>query len=286
MRKSFILSLVMVVVLIASLATATFAWYTAQTAVQATEVTVNTAKVANNIVIDDEYIDELSYTGKTVTLTFTGSATGIQPMIPTTAPVKDSTTLEAFTFTRFNLDDGKVANKESATPARFNVGESGANVIYIANTGSTEAAYEVNVTITNVDANDGLRVALFVLQGAEEDPDTAYEDGDYTLVGVWAPSTKKVAYQSATFGNGSGVVDGLVTGAETEITASTTTAPVLVSGTYAKLPDTLAAGVDTNDQFIAIAWFEGGTITNDFQNKTAKFELDFKFGATGVGPAA
>jgi len=282
MKKSFILSLVMVVVLIASLATATYAWYTAQTVVSTTTTTISAAETGETLVIDNQYISDPTYAGNSVTLTMSQS---INPMIidaaafPTGSTAKSS--LAFLTTTLNNLGQATasgVAGEPSVLTAVSGTGSTGVygKAIYVANPGKADATYGVKVTISD-GVNKGLRVAVFEAAQIKE----AYADASAetaalnaaTLVGIWAPASETIGYMD-TIAQGTQFSSGAFAGESKQALGS---GLALQSGKFSG-DLTLDAYNNTaiaNRAYFVVAWFEGSDLTNEFAGQDATFTLEF-----------
>ncbi len=170
MKKSmFITTIMMVVLLVVALSTATFAWYTAQTNATVSETTVTSATSSTaSLVIDTVAATSNAAHNTTVTIEMNQ---GISPMIygKGEAPVAGTTTYGDFiaNFYTFNItaDGNKYATKPVTTnPAVItnttneDRSESPNGDFYITNIGG--AAAKVNATITiNADYYEEVTVA-------------------------------------------------------------------------------------------------------------------------------
>jgi hypothetical protein len=277
MRKSFILSLVMVVVLIASLATATFAWYTSQTQVNVDSTTLYTASTDASLVISDHAVDDIAFTNDTVTLTLDragGVGSGLVPMVidaEDNDAITSSTTYGSFAFLSTTLKAGSKAGLAgtAANPAKIATVDddidSTGTAIYVANPGKSAATYGVKVTISSAASNKGLRVAVF---GGS----AATADASLTLVGIWAPT-----------GETAGVIDAIPV--DTEWTSGLgfegETQYTCVESNTAVGGQTLAAynGTIANNKYLVVAWFDGKRIDNSFAETVGSFTISFEIGA-------
>lgn len=292
MKKSFILSLVMVVILIASLATATYAWYTTQTVVTVSSTTVYTAQTGATLVISDTFVSDPTWSVNEVTLTMGGydAAHGINPMVINSGSgLSTATTYENFAFLTTTLNNAKKANAagEAGSPAKLTavtdgVGDPG-TVIYVANPGKADATYYVKVTFAanSSTTNNGLRVAVFKTASitaayVDDEQDDAIDDA--TLVGIWAPSGKQVGYMNAiAAGTQFDTTSGLFTG-ESVMTTTNASGIIFNSGSFSTNAQTLAAYDNTNitnNVYTVVAWYEGGDVTNQYAGLASSFTIEF-----------
>jgi len=285
MRKSFILSLVMVVVLIASLATATFAWYTSQTVVNVTSTNVTTANAGESIVIKGTFISDRNETNNSVALTMEEAVGEGRTKIYDPAVLKSGT---ATAYQAYNFSTIRVMNatlnkagqyNNDATefaPAKVvNVNDGAANgtgYIFVGNVGGAAAgtkAYNVTVNI-GAGVNNCLRVALFKATVANASAADALGEADFTLLGIFSAGNTNVLYA----------------GALTQDTAPTSTGVVALSASGVdkvyKSGTAIAAGtlgnqLATNDVYRIAVWFEGNKLTNSGVNTTIAFDISFTF---------
>lgn len=159
MKKSmFITTIMMVVLLVVALSTATFAWYTAQSNVGVTETTVTSAKSsAASIAIDS--IGGAASTNTSIAITMNKE---IAPMVPFAAPTA-TTTYANFTTTTaanetgfytapINAAGNFTANGTAIAPAVIATAKGTAqNYFYVINTNGTNDA-NVQVSV-NIDKN-------------------------------------------------------------------------------------------------------------------------------------
>jgi hypothetical protein len=279
MKKSFILSLVMVVVLIASLATATYAWYTAQTHVFATDVTVTTAGAADGLIISETYIDDTTYTNQSVRLTLGNSATIAPACLKSSIAPNAENTFGNFSGLTVNVTGSGVAATDAA-PIDFltlsdvtdtDAPRAGDNTfIYVANPGQSNAAYKVKVTISDGTTTTGLRIAVFQL---ENQTSAAANANAATLLGIWVPSGEKVGYANA-IAQGNAFTAGKFAAESQEDVGS---GVVKASETWVSC-GTAAKTCDNNDVYAIKVWFEGDNITNALAGKTQLFKIDFELG--------
>jgi len=155
MKKSmFITTLAMVVVLVVALSTATFAWYTANTTVQATTTAAQSASSDSAAIAVETSEITSGSTGTSVTMTLTGA---IAPMILTTdiSDAENSETLPVFTTAPVNNTNQFTTAGTSGTPATIATVQDNNDVnanstlhgFYVGNT-NKDTDPEVKVTVT------------------------------------------------------------------------------------------------------------------------------------------
>lgn len=152
-RSMFITTLIMTVVLVVALSTATFAWYTANSSVTATRTSVTSASSGSaSLVIDNQRINNPNATTSSVDLTLAGEN---HPMVYTSdsAVVVNTTTYADFvaafkTFTR-NGSDKFASVPTSVAPGTLSAvsGTGSSNDIYLSNVGGV-AMSSVSTTVT------------------------------------------------------------------------------------------------------------------------------------------
>lgn len=153
-RSMLITTVLMVVVLVVAISTSTFAWYTAQSTVVATNTTVTSATSSSASLALDTTNSGATATASSVTLTMNKT---VEPMIPGANPTTD-TTWAAFATSGFEtapIDNaGNFTQDGAATsPAIIKtvaLGDGAAselNGFYVINTNGTNAT-NVNVTVT------------------------------------------------------------------------------------------------------------------------------------------
>lgn len=153
----FISTILMVVVLVVALSTATFAWYTAQSTVMSTDTTLTSATSTSASIALSKTDNGAAANGSKVTLTM-NNATTVAPMVPKTAYVVDTTTYDAFKADFFNApvnnagvftSDGIAATPSTITQVAIDAeAASSAEGFYVINTnGTTKTGANVAVTI-------------------------------------------------------------------------------------------------------------------------------------------
>ena len=204
MKKSmFITTIMMVVLLVVALSTATFAWYTAQANVTVTSTSVSSASSNSaSLVIDTAAATSIDDNNSTITLTTSQS---IVPMIYHSATAPTTTvTYEAFMNNSFYTcvvdNDGNLVNSALATTAGQIVSAKGSdgvktqNYFVLTNVGGTSlASLKITVTTTHY---------TFTAKEVEAGETTAdlYETNDGSSVALPADSTnttgaKKTYYE-------------------------------------------------------------------------------------------
>jgi len=157
-KSLFITTVMMVVLLVAALSTATYAWYTSSNVVSTVETTVNSAESTGaNISIGWSQSTPVG----TSTMTFYDASEdpGFQPMVP----LKEG---ETFAFTKNTpfrtavISYGNLSNHQPATPYIGRQSEGGSDVFYVINYArvATYVTFSANVTGENAAR---LRLAVF-----------------------------------------------------------------------------------------------------------------------------
>lgn len=308
MKKSmFITTIMMVVLLVVALSTATFAWYTAQTNATVSETTVTSATSSTaSLVIDTVAATTNAADNTTVTINM---AQIVSPMIygRAAAPTKD-TTYDSFkdSFVTFNITaDGKyVDNPEKTAPAVIskttgkNNAETTTGDFYVTNIGGVAAKvnatvsinpdYYVKVTVKTGDAVDayytldedgtytqatGNAVAgtdYYAKRSNEHLRVAMFVDGKY--VATWAMNSKnKVGYY------------GYITTSEDGDTLPKDLAQVTKKAHNSYTASDAGSGVEisatlgsmTAIRVQLVAWFEGDDHTNAYAGSSASFSIEF-----------
>jgi len=259
-KSLFISTIAMVVLLVVALATGTFAWYSAQSQVTATNAKITTAEVTNASINLTWNAAADPAAGDLTSTTF--GAKQIGPMIPTslladyvtggtpsgTPPVFTTATIENISGTNYFKDNGTTVNAWEETDETLT-----SNSLYVMNLNPSSDVYvRPSVTFEDptpyvaakpVDNFDLLRVAIY-----SQDLET----NEYEYMGTWGPST---------LGNGAAnpVFYGTIVGG-----AATTS----ISGSYSPT----ASGVQDGEfvigayekvQIYIYAWLEGTKLDND-----------------------
>lgn len=188
MKKSmFLTTILMVVLLIVALSTATFAWYTANTAVGATKTTVTSATSATaSLVIDNQKATSANATNSSVDLTMTGTNV---PMVYTDASAVAAGTntyadfiTKFYTFTRTN------AGYFTGTPSNIAPG----TISAVSGTGSSAFIVLTNVggqSLATLTTTVTIDPYYFYTEFATTAGVTSVE-GKYTYAaGVYSPAT-------------------------------------------------------------------------------------------------
>lgn len=147
MKKSMLISTVlMVVLLVVAISTATFAWYTSNTQVNVTNTAISSAASTSASLSIDTTANTNS-TNSSITITM---GADLQPMIPTTAPSATDTitTYDAFigSFTTANVNNAGIftGNGGSTNPAKISQVKAGA-----AEASSQESFFVINTNKEN-----------------------------------------------------------------------------------------------------------------------------------------
>ncbi len=255
MKKSLLMTIIMTLVLVVAMSTATYAWYTSNSTVNVSETTVNTATSnSSNLGIGD------SATIKSTSYTLPENATKLAPMVPN---LKDgSLTLETpFSSARVTAGTpSKWANaKNSETPAAF--AEFYVNNFNVSNAVDVKPTFTINdtVKINEEDQSLGLCVAMFY----------STDDGTtYTLLGIFRNGTS-ISYVDAD------IVDG------NESTTKTLTDKVY--NTTAAAPDFQIAA-NSSAKIALIAWFDGVELVDNEAGNNATFSIAFNGTLVEVPP--
>lgn len=243
----FISTILMVVVLVVALSTATFAWYTASSSADAKNASLTAAhSAAANIAVGWTS----SATGTEIDLA-TDTAVTVAPMIPTAAPVLDTTKYSGesnvLAFNTASIDtEGKFGAPASATP--WKIAHETQDKFYVINH-NVNAGAKVSMTCTiSGDNADKLLVAVFV-KG--------------TLAGIFTNRTE------------------CTTGEIAQDTLASTLAPATIAAKKTTITFDLAkeesAGVNHFTEISVMAWLDGAALMQDSANKSAQFS--FTFGA-------
>lgn len=171
MKKSLILSIVMTLVLVISMSTATFAWYTANDT-----VTANTAQVTASTAAGNLKISKDNSTWAT-TITFDAPAAPTAPMMPTAAD------LSAFA-TAIKASDGTITYSTGASAQTY--------TFYLSNVDSDALTLDFSVTPTDGTDTSSLRYAI--LQGTTIVESSAF---DYLTSTTAATEDAKTAVEAA-----------------------------------------------------------------------------------------
>ena len=162
MKKSLLLSIVMTLVLVVAMSTATFAWYTAQAEVSVTDTTINAAASdASSLAIDTTATPEGKNTSLTMTL-----AGEVAPMAPEAAIVKDAAMPVMKTA---SIDNAGKFNSDPSTATPATIGSvtgsdtKAQSFFYVTNTHDTDATdIAVSVTFNETTNLGNLVVAVLV----------------------------------------------------------------------------------------------------------------------------
>ena len=245
-KSMFITTILMVAVLIVAVSTATFAWYTSATQLEATTAVVSSASSTSADIAITK--DLATPTGTSIALTGTGD---VLPMVPTDLiEVADESV--AYTTSPMNLSNQFIKNGETATPWV-------SDVFYVVNhninnpvTVTMSAAFSAGETIdeTSYDLSDHLCVAVFV---------------NDAIAGVFA----KGVYYYGAVKEGEG--DANLTPCETSDILVPGTNTITISNIPAKI-----AGQNNYAKVQVYAWIDGADLTSAFADKdVAGFSFSF-----------
>jgi len=261
-KSLFISTIAMVVLLVVALATGTFAWYSAQSQVTATNAKITTAEVTNASINLTWNAAADPAAGDLTSTTF--GAKQIGPMIPTslladyvtggtpsgTPPVFTTATIENISGTNYFTDNGTPVNAWEETDVTLAL-----NSLYIMNLNpSSEVYVRPSVTFSDPTAYAGdpakpvnnfdlLRVAIYSQE---------LGTNSYQYMGTWGPSTLGNAAPNPVFYGT--ISDGAATtsiSTSYSPTASGAQDGEFVIGPYEKV------------QIYIYAWLEGTKLDND-----------------------
>lgn len=272
MKKSMLFSTVlMVVLLVVAISTATFAWYTSNTQVNVTDTVINSAESADASI---EFVwknsNSVVYRGTSIAFS---SGDAIKPMVPTKNPVADDTSMsfvgatvstdgETFTAassgeTPWSQNYTSVADADaSPDPVTdpYNIPEGvTVNELFIANSATTGAGADLKITATITgDLANALRIAVF------------FQDSTGTLKykGTLANSADATNHAGT---DGSWSADALVAD---EISSDGYTATAATTGfTIGNIAP------NGEGQLKIFAWYDGSLLGNAQAGKAANFTL-------------
>lgn len=248
MKKSmFITTIMMVVLLVVALSTATFAWYTAQSNVTATKTIVTSASSNSaSLVIDTSAVTDVNANNSSVDLTVTASNSNV-PLIyySAQAPVAGvayNTFRDSF-YTMNVTNDGRIVESVTSTTS--------AGTITTVKGSETAAATQNYFVLTNVGGNvvTSLKtivkidadnyVATTVTTGASVAGLYTLNNNIYTVLGADAVAEEGTTYYTKTTNNNLRVA----------VFAGTDANSMVLKGVYGnnvKYTSTLAKNDDTN----------------------------------------
>jgi hypothetical protein len=265
-------TILMVVLLVAAISTATYAWFTSSSSVTASSATMTAATSSSaNIGIGNTYaIASNGNFDNMPTQVVLDVADGMGPMVPISAPVSGTTPLSAFTFNTSTvgptgLFTGTVT-EPNASPTTVGIGlspeaaiENGGNQIFTSELfiAGKSADMVIQGAVVNFGGQnvDRLRVAIFA-----QDWDGIATVGDYIYVGTWASGASATRYGAIVATNDSNAM--------TTYTATAGGTPLTV-GSIAETGGYIRIKV--------VAWFDGLALTNNNgAGQSATFSLLFE----------
>lgn len=182
-RSMFISTILMVVVLVVALSTATFAWYTASN--------TGSASTGNLVAADSSAANiAVGWTNDatTTSITFAAAPVTVDPMVPVATPSLESeskTTYDSLTFKTAPMDaTGKFGTVVGATPwtvSNAQVGTDG-EAGYIA-AGTKSSFFVINHNV-NASATVKMKCSIPADDGADVDP-VVYGNADKLVVAVF-----------------------------------------------------------------------------------------------------
>lgn len=253
-KSLFISTIAMVVMLIVALSVGTFAWYTAQDSVNATDATVG-AKASTDTALGIGWSTDAS----TASVSLSSQTKKVRPMIPKAAPTDAEPE-----FNEALLKDGGnvIGSVQPGEPwTTYNDGTN--DKLYVNNLDiGVEVIVTPKVTIAEADTdnlNDLLRVALYVVNGSS-----------YTYLGTWGAGTA-YACDIAT--------EGYVNESPAQIIdlANNHNFDLIASGGNGTTFELKGKGTDgCNAQIAIYAWLEGTELTSENMGyAAAEFAVNF-----------
>ncbi len=236
MKKSLILSVVMTLVLVISMSTATFAWYTANNQVTATVSNIEAASASGDLQIAMSEQDAEGQTAYAATRTFADDAKVVKPIAPNASLAGLDNAWTQGTWKGWNLAADGTATENGATFGNDVV--TGTITLSNASTSATGAiSVVVDVSGTNADNTEVVLVY------------------DNTIV-----------YSSA-YNYGGAAVNG-----DNKLDAATTAAAIEGSALADALTSIANGAGATLTYYI---WFDGFTLTNAGMGKIANVKFTF-----------
>lgn len=274
-RKSlFISTILMVVLLIVAISTATFAWYSSQNQAKAENAKLTTASTtAANIGI---YFEGDGGAGSAVSKVIFGAVTSLKPLVPTTDPEKTDPADLAFNegIVTMNLDNQRVFKQvnSSETPWKQIEAETENTELYIENLdpdASRKVAIETKINVG--EAN--FEVGAPGLNAVEETRTTILNEAKGALrVAIYVKEGSADAQYLGTYGKGAakyGILE------EGELAATFGTEFTTNDGTFATFD---AVGGGSRIQVFIFAWLEGPIIEARHALVSVPFSLTFTAG--------
>lgn len=250
-KKLLLTSIVMMLVIAVALSTATYAWFTSNSQVTASTVTLTAesgAGVALGIGWDG---------GETGTSITANSALTYNPMVPSALGVGTTTFSQvSWSGATTYVDNGvsKFNEPYSVTPYQYNGTVSGnvKNIFYIENLSQANTISSITLTLSNVsDTNSLLRVAVFT---------SSTVGGTYTLQAVLGASADLDTEWGTVQENG--VVEDLTNdGAEVATVTSYVMSNLSAQGKIF---------------FKVVAWLDGVALDDSTANSTGTLGLNFR----------
>ena len=265
-KRLLITSIVMMLVVAVALSTATYAWFTSNATVSASQVTL-TADSASGTALGIGW-----YGGTTGTSIQTAAPSGsLAPMIPAAINTTQNseTALSAFSFagstiytsggiSMFNAEN-QTNNVYARTPYTLTQSSASETVFYLENLSGTKDITSITLTATIAgDAKDLVRIAIFTCG-------TTYSAtaADYSLVDVLVDSAATTATGTC-YGNvaANGPILGQTGTALSSYTAKTT-------------KDLGGLTRSTSKYFKIVMWLDGDALTDAFAGDAATIDLSF-----------
>lgn len=315
MKKSmFITTIMMVVLLVVALSTATFAWYTAQSNVTVTDTLVTSASSSSaSLVIDTQAATSVEAAQSSVDLTVTGSANNVPLIYYSAAAPEAGVAYNTFrdSFYTMNVTNGgalvdsvtsttsagtittvKGSAENAATQNYFVLTNIGGNVVTSLKTTVTiDAVNYVETTVATgasvaglYTTNDGTGTALGA--GAVAEGGTTYytrTTNNNLRVAVFAGADANSMVLKGVYGSNvkytSAATSALVAGANANDALDQKDFGSLVkaSGSELEIATNLAASAGRGSAVYVsvVVWFEGSAMTNSIAGTAAHFTMNF-----------
>lgn len=301
MKKSMLISTVlMVVLLVVAISTATFAWYTSNTQVNVTNTAISSAASTSASLSIDTTANTNS-TNSSITITM---GADLQPMIPDAEPSATDTitTYDTFigSFTTANVNNAGIFtnNGSGTTPAEITNVKAGVaeavsqDSFFVINT-NKENATDVNAKV-NIATEGYMKLAAQPIDWSTNYTDYyTVVDGEYVAVtGETAPTFGDGTYYTANanianhlrvamFVDGNYVGTWATTAADTRYGTISNGADSSALATYAASANNTAIGIGNfaalgNKEIQLVAWFDGNALTVADAGAIAVFSVTFE----------
>lgn len=249
-KKLLLTSIIMMLVIAVALSTATYAWFTSNSTVTASDVTL-TAESGAGVALGIGWKD-----GTTGTSITANAALTYNPMVPSALGVGTTTFSQvSWSGATTYVDNGvsKFNTPYSVTPYQYNgtVGGNTKDIFYIENLSDTRSISTITLTLANVtDTNSLLRVAVFT---------SSTVDGTYTLQAVLGATADLDTEWGTVSANG--VVD--------DLTANNAEVQTVTSYVMSNL------AAEGKIYFKVVAWLDGVALDDSTASSTGTLGLNF-----------